>query len=77
MDARPALLRFASVLMARSSSQGAFVMKHKSLIAFLVLVTLGNLGTVLVMMIVVALLYATGQLRIFKTLVPDREPVKE
>jgi hypothetical protein len=44
--------------------EGLAFMKHKSLIAFLVLVTLGNLGTVLVMVIVVALLYATGQLNL-------------
>jgi len=35
---------------------------------------LANLGMVLVMMAVVGALYATGQLRIFKTLRPDREP---
>ncbi|MDH4136117.1 MAG: CPBP family intramembrane metalloprotease [Anaerolineae bacterium] len=38
---------------------------------------LANLGTVLVMVIVVALLHATGQLRIFKTFVPDKESVVE
>jgi hypothetical protein len=35
---------------------------------------LANLGTVLVMVVVVGALYATGQLRIFRTLVPNSEP---
>ena len=34
---------------------------------------LANLGTVLVMVIVVALLYATGQLRTFEVPTPDKE----
>jgi len=61
---------FAHIVMNNASASFSylFVLRNQFL---------ANLGTVLVMVIVAAFLYATGQLRIFKTLIPGKEPVVE